>query len=96
MNEREYTCKAEGLGVYRVWRSLGGSSLIRGVLGVIVRVGRVCAIVVRHVWGLVRIHVSAVGRHEIFGRYRCRNQMFAVSDGFCSLWHKVGLVRERS
>ena len=38
--------------------------MIRRVLGVIIRVGRVCSVVVGHVWGWMRVHVSAVGRHE--------------------------------
>jgi hypothetical protein len=46
------------------WRSLGGPGLIRRVLGVIVRVGRVCSVVVGHVRGWMRIHISTVGRHE--------------------------------
>ena len=45
-------------------RSLRGAGLIRRVLGVIVRVGRICAVVVGHVRGWMRIHISTVGRHE--------------------------------
>ena len=38
--------------------------MIRRVLGVIIRVGRVCSVVVGHVRGRMRIHVPTVRRHE--------------------------------
>lgn len=40
--------------------------MIRRVLGVIVRVGRVCSVVVGHVRGRMGIHISTVRRHKMF------------------------------
>lgn len=37
--------------------------MIRGVLGVIVRVGRVCSVLVGHVCRWMGIHISTVGGH---------------------------------
>lgn len=66
--------------------------MIRRVLGVIVRVGRVRAIVVGHVRGLMRIHISTVGRHRKIGGYVCRNRTYTVREGFCNQGNNVVLL----